>query len=72
MMVILTGPLCLLCLYLAYRCYRIEYHKQTLVLGGFAFFFFILTIVFVGAGYYAWDALKNPVAVVEDSDGNTI
>lgn len=72
MMVILTGPLCLLCLFLAYRCYRIDYHKQTLVLGGFAFFFLILTIVFVGAGYYAWEALNNPVATVENLDKKTI
>ena len=54
MMAILTGPLCLLCIYLSYLCVRNRSRKHALVLGGFAFFFLVLTIGLFYAGYYTW------------------
>ena len=54
MMVILTGPISLLCFYLSYLCFRRKFHKHALVIGGFALFFFILSVVILGAGYYTW------------------
>jgi len=58
MMAILTGPLALLCSYLAYICFRRDFKKQALVIGGFAVFFFALTLIMVGAGYYTWASFE--------------
>ena len=58
MMVIFSGPFCLLCFYLAWLCYRKDCYKQTLVLGAFGFVLLIITVGIVGATYYTWDALK--------------
>lgn len=58
MMVILSAPLCLLCLYLAWLCYRQACYKHTLVLGLFAVLLLLITVGFIGAGYYTWDVLK--------------
>ncbi|SHJ19744.1 hypothetical protein SAMN02745165_01778 [Malonomonas rubra DSM 5091] len=57
MMAILTGPLALLCFYLAVICFRRNFKKQAYVIGGFAVFFFALTLIMVGAGYYTWASL---------------
>ncbi|PLY03415.1 MAG: hypothetical protein C0622_04505 [Desulfuromonas sp.] len=64
MMILLTGPLALLCCYLAYRCYRIEYHRHSLVLVGIALFLFLLTAVFVGGSFYAWNTMEMVATVV--------
>jgi hypothetical protein len=58
MMVLLTGPLSLLCFYLAYLCFRRDFRKQALVIGGFAMFFMFLSVVLIGAGYYTWLSLE--------------
>lgn len=59
MMVILTGPISLLCFYLAYLCLRKNFRRHALILGGFAIFFLVLSVVLVGAGYYTWLALDS-------------
>lgn len=59
MMVILTGPISLLCFYLAFLCLRRNFRKHALILGGFAFFFLVLSVIILGAGYYTWQALDN-------------
>lgn len=61
MMAILTGPLSILCFLLAFLCFRRNFHKQALVIGGFAIFFFILTMIIAWAGYYTWSALDSGV-----------
>ena len=61
MMAVLTGPLALLCFYLAFICFRKDFRKQALVIGGFAVLFFALTLIIAGAGYYTWIALDSGV-----------
>lgn len=58
MMVILTGPISLLCFYLSVLCLRRKYHKHALVLAGFALFFLFLSVAILGAGYYTWLSLE--------------
>lgn len=66
LMVILSAPLCLLCFYLAWLCYRRAFYRQALVLGGFALVFLLFTLGMLGASYYTWEAMKldhpTPVA----------
>jgi len=62
LMVILSAPLCLLCFYLTYLCYRRGLMKQTLVLGIFAMMFLLFTLSMIGASYYTWEALKVEAA----------
>ncbi len=59
MMAFLTGPLSLFCFYLAYVCLRRNFRKHALVIGGFAVFFFALTVIIFWAGYYTWAALES-------------
>lgn len=59
MMAILTGPLSILCFLLAFLCFRRQFHKQAIVIAGFAIFFLVLTIVMAWAGYYTWSALDS-------------
>jgi hypothetical protein len=59
MMAVLTGPLSLLCFYLAFLCFRRDFRKHAFVIGGFAIFFFALTLIIFGAGYYTWVALDS-------------
>lgn len=59
MMALVTGPLSLLCFYLAFLCYRRKFRKQAFVIGGFATFLLVLTVLIFGAGYYAWIALDT-------------
>ena len=58
MMVILSAPLCLLCVYLAWLCYRRAFYKQTLVIGLFALLLLLITVGFIGASVYTWDMLQ--------------
>ena len=62
MMVLLTGPLCLLSFYLAYLCYRSGYLRHTLFLTIFAVFMLLITIGVVGASYFTWQALQEELA----------
>jgi len=59
MMAILTGPLSLLCFHLAFICLRRNFKKHAFVIGGFAIFFFVLTLIMAWAGYYTWSALES-------------
>jgi len=59
MMAILTGPLSLLCFYLAFLCLRRNFKKHAFVIGWFAIFFFALTLIMAWAGYYTWAALDS-------------
>ncbi len=62
MMVLLTGPLCLLSFYLAYLCYRSAYYRHTLFLSLFAVFMLLITLGVVGASYFTWQALQEGLA----------
>ncbi len=59
MMAVLTGPLSLLCFYLAFLCLRRNFRKHAFAIGGFAIFFFALTLAIAVAGYYSWVALDS-------------
>jgi len=61
MMAFLTGPLSILCFLLTFLCFRRNFYKQAFVLGGFAIFFFVLTMIIAWAGYYTWSALGSGV-----------
>ena len=65
LMVLLSAPLCLLCLYLTFLCYRRGLMKQTLVLGAFAMMFLLFTLGMIGASFYTWEALKVEAATTE-------
>ncbi len=58
MMLILAVPLCLLCSYLAYLCYRVNCYPQAWTLGVFAFLLLLFSVGFFGVSYYAWIELK--------------
>ncbi len=58
MMIILSGPFCLLCFYLAWLCYRKACYKQTVVLGLFGILLLVITFGFIGLSYVTWDGLK--------------
>ncbi|WP_303720219.1 hypothetical protein [Malonomonas rubra] len=58
MMLLLTGPICLLCFYLSFLCLRRKFHKHALVLGGVALFFLVLSLALIGAGYFTWLSLN--------------
>lgn len=63
MMVILTGPLCLLCSYLAFLCFRRDFKKHGLVLSGFALLLLALTVAILGGGYYMWLGMEAEAAI---------
>ena len=54
MMLILALPLCLLCSYLAYLCYRKECYPQAWTLASVAALLLLFSLGFIGASYYAW------------------
>ncbi|NOQ52931.1 MAG: hypothetical protein GQ578_12050 [Desulfuromonadaceae bacterium] len=62
MMIIFCVPICLLCSYLAYLCYRKAYYRQTFVLALFAAVLLLFTLGFAGASYYAWLETKVETA----------
>jgi len=63
MMVILTGPLYLLCFYLSLLCLRRKFHRHALILGVFAMFFLFLSVVILGGGYYMWLGMDAEAAL---------
>jgi hypothetical protein len=58
MMIILSIPLILLCIYLAHLCYQKNYYLQAWAIGAFAFFLLLFSVGFIGASYYAWIEIK--------------
>ena len=64
MMIILTGPACVLSFVLAHLCYRADCYRQTVVLTAFAVFMLILTLGLFGAGYYTWGAFQAGVTIL--------
>lgn len=67
LMVILSAPLGLLCLYLTWLCYRRGFPRQALVLGGFALAFLLFTLAMLGASYYTWEAMKLDMAATAET-----
>lgn len=62
MLILLSGPICLLCFYLAGLCYRRAYYRHTLVLGIFAVLLLIITFGLIGASVYTWDQFQIEAA----------
>ncbi len=63
MMVVLSAPLSLLCFHLAWLCYRKDCPKPALVSLSFAIILLLITVGFVGVSMFAWDNLKDGLAV---------
>lgn len=62
MMVLLTGPLCLLSFYLANLCYKTAYYRHTLFLTIFAIFMLLISLGVVGASYWTWQEQQEKFA----------
>ncbi|MDT8440098.1 MAG: hypothetical protein RQ723_00380 [Desulfuromonadales bacterium] len=62
MFVLVSGPLSLLSLYLAYLCYRQARYRHTLALALVALFMLLVSIGVVGAGYLTGVAIRAEIA----------
>jgi len=57
--IFLTAPICLLCAYLAFVCYKKAYYPHTIVLSLAALFMFVLTLGIIGISYSAWSVIDE-------------
>ena len=57
--VFLTAPICILCFYLAFMCYRKAYYTHTVVLSLFAVFMLVITLGIIGVSYSAWNVIDE-------------
>lgn len=62
LMLLLFVPLCLLCFYLAFLCYRKAYYRHALALAGIAFFFLLAALGIVGVGLFGLERLQAEAA----------
>ena len=57
--IFLTTPICILCFYLAFICYRKSYYQHTIVLSVFAVFMLVVTLGIIGISYSAWSVIDE-------------
>lgn len=63
--VFLTAPICILCFYLAFICYRKAYYTHTFVLSLLAVFMLVITLGIIGISYSAWSVIDKELVSLQ-------
>jgi hypothetical protein len=67
--IFLTAPICLLCSYLAFICYKKSYYQHTIVLSLCALFMLIVTLGIIGISYSAWNVIEEELVSIHRLSG---